>query len=122
MGAGKRKSTHRDRHRDDQHAQHRTELHGPTPCAVRMSCACAAPAGAHTICHDNGRPVTQSSQRAQKVIGGLGQAVALRYDDVGIHIGNASVRSTHSTGADPAFPEPITPPTMAHVVSTSPPT
>lgn len=38
------------------------------------------------------------------------------------HSGSSSVASSHAAGGDPAFPEATTPPTMAHVVSTSPPT
>lgn len=100
----------------------------PLVCHVRMR-----PQRSHTNCHDNGPTVTQSSRLARKVIEGSGRAVEPelpgraaepRYADVGVdtHSGRASVRSTHSAGTDPAFPEPITPPTMAHVVSTSPPT
>lgn len=44
------------------------------------------------------------------------------YTDPGTQSGSASVFSTHSAGVAPAFPDPITPPTMAQVVSTSPPT
>lgn len=40
----------------------------------------------------------------------------------GTHSGSSSVASSHAAGGDPAFPEATTPPTMAHVVSTSPPT
>ncbi|MEY9994834.1 hypothetical protein ABIE67_006866 [Streptomyces sp. V4I8] len=125
MLAGKPKATRGSR-RDDQHAepaQHRHELHGSTPCvAARTSCAEPPQRAAHTSCHDNGQAVTHSSRHAQKVIEESGLTAALHYADVGTHFGNASVRSTHATGAAPAFPEPITPPTMAHVVSTSPPT
>lgn len=78
--------------------------------------------GAHTSCHDNGQVVTQSSRHAQKVIEESDPSAALRYADIGTQFGNASVCSTHAAGAAPALPEPITPPTMAHVVSTSPPT
>ncbi len=38
------------------------------------------------------------------------------------HPGRLSVRSTHSLGGAPALPAAITPPTMAQVVSMSPPT
>lgn len=104
----------------------------PTPCTPRVSLP-VRPQRSHSNCHDNGPVVTQSSQQTQKVIedsAGRGfqqvRGAALRrrrhYADVGIHSGNASVRSAHSAGTAPAFPEPITPPTMAHVVSTSPPT
>lgn len=50
------------------------------------------------------------------------EARVLRQADVGTQSGSGSVRSTHAAGGAPAFPEAMTPPTMAHVVSTSPPT
>lgn len=42
--------------------------------------------------------------------------------DRGTQSGSGSVRSIQSAGGVPAFTEATTPPTMAHVVSTSPPT
>ncbi len=139
------------------------------------------PHGSHSGCHDNEQPVTESSQRARRVLGpgsmpessdredrrrlliaqpdagelrppgrrrkaptakptpessarhtGRGEFRPLdriygggRSDpqtDPGTQSGRGSVRSTHSAGGAPAFPEAITPPTMAQVVSTSPPT
>jgi hypothetical protein len=44
------------------------------------------------------------------------------YADGGIQSGSPSVRRSHSAGGAPAFPAASTPPTMAQVVSTSPPT
>jgi hypothetical protein len=46
----------------------------------------------------------------------------LRHTAAVTHGGTGSVRATHSKGGVPALPDAITPPTMAQVVSTSPPT
>ncbi len=45
-----------------------------------------------------------------------------RQAPVGTQSGRASVRSAHSAGGVPALPAASTPPTIAQVVSTSPPT
>lgn len=45
-----------------------------------------------------------------------------RQRPVGTQSGRASARCTHSAGGVPALPEASTPPTIAQVVSTSPPT
>lgn len=77
----------------------------------------------HSGCPNNERPVTQSSRRTQSVSTEAAVRASRRdHADAGTHSGNASTCSTQAPGGVPAFPEARIPPTMAQVVSTSPPT
>lgn len=116
-------------HQDEQNPEQRLHDHhhgpSPTPLPRDGPIRCVRPHASHSGCIDNGRTVTESSRRARRVLNPAPDRGGVRprpQAAVRIQSGRGSTRSAHSAGGAPALSAATTPPTIAQVVSTSPPT